>query len=205
MAAGEPERRSMDSESLRRAQRIVDLAWRDLPPNHRLLLQNVRADSWEVTDPPLGLRADELLQSAGQTQLTRSQRAALDRALGVWIDSLRVILIDAGHQELRGLNDQAYEAVLVRVAWHEWAHALSIARSTSDDVAAGARLLELAPQGVRVGIRSAGYRRNEYTHELVAETYALLMARRRRGQTGQPAWLDAEIYTLVRRVCGWAQ
>lgn len=195
----------MDSESLRRAQRMVDLAWRDLPLDHRRLLQNVRADSWEVTDRPLGLRADELLQSAGHARLGLSQRAALDQALGVWIESLRLILIDAAHREFRGLNSRAYEAALVRVAWHEWAHALSVARATSDDVAAGARLLALAPEGVRVGIRSAGYRRNDYTHELVAETYALLMARRRRGQTGRPAWLDDEIYTLVGRVCGWAQ
>ena len=128
MAAGESERRSMDSESLRRAQRMVDLAWRDLPLDHRRLLQNVRADSWEVTDRPLGLRADELLQSAGHARLGLSQRAALDQALGVWIESLRLILIDAAHREFRGLNSRAYEAALVRVAWHEWAHALSVAR-----------------------------------------------------------------------------
>lgn len=31
----------------------------------------------------------------------------------------------------------------------------------------------------------------------------VLMARRRRGETGQPAWLDDRIYELVRKVCGW--
>jgi len=44
-----------------------------------------------------------------------------------------------------------------------------------------------------------------FTHELVAEIYALLMSRRRRGQAGQPAWLDHEIYELVRRVSGWSE
>jgi len=59
--------------------------------------------------------------------------------------------------------------------------------------------------GVSAIVRRGGYLRGEYTHELVAETYALLMPRRRRGQTGQPAWLDDEIYELVRRVSGWTE
>ena len=67
------------------------------------------------------------------------------------------------------------------------------------------RLLDLAPEGVRDGIRRAGYRRREYAHELIAEVYALLMARRRRGQVGKPPWLDDEIYEFVRRVCGWSE
>lgn len=91
------------------------------------------------------------------------------------------------------------------MAWHEWAHALGVVRATADDVTAGLRPLDLAPYGVREGIRRAGYRRREYTGELIAETYALLMARRRRGETGQPPWLDDAIYELVRRVCGWSQ
>jgi hypothetical protein len=64
--------------------------------------------------------------------------------------------------------------------------------------------LEL-PARDRGFIRQSGYRRGEYTHELVAEIYALLMSRCRRGQTGQPAWLDDEIYELVRRVSGWSE
>jgi hypothetical protein len=94
--------------------------------------------------------------------------------------------------------------MLARIAWHEWAHALSVVRATSDDVAAGERLLALAPLGVANVIRRGGYRRSQYTHELVAETYALLMSRRRRGQRGQPARLADEIFDLVRRVSGWS-
>jgi ureidoglycolate hydrolase len=32
----------------------------------------------------------------------------------------------------------------------------------------------------------------------IAETYALLMARRIRGHRGKPAWLDEKIYNLYR-------
>ena len=57
---------------------------------------------------------------------------------------------------------------------------------------------------IREGIRKAGYRSTDYTHELVAEIYALLMARRRRKASGRPPWLNDEIYNLVKRLTGWS-
>ena len=93
--------------------------------------------------------------------------------------------------------------MIVRTFWHEWGHALSLARATTSDVAAGEYLLGLAPSGVGEYIRGQGYRQRQYTHEVIAEIYALLMARRRRGETGRPPWLDDELYDLLRRVCGW--
>ncbi len=113
------------------------------------------------------------------------------------------MLIDAGHGKYAGLNVSSYEEFLAHVAWHEWAHALSVTRSTAEDVAAGDRLLELAPPGVAEIIRGAGYRKRAYAHEVVAEIYVLLMARRRRGETGRPIWLANEIYEIVVRVTGW--
>jgi hypothetical protein len=88
-------------------------------------------------------------------------------------------------------------------AWHEWGHALSIVRCTADDLTSGARLLDLAPTGVSKYIRDAGYRSSEYTQELVAEIYAVLVERRRRKESGRPSWLHQEIFELVRRVTGW--
>ena len=76
-------------------------------------------------------------------------------------------------------------------------------RCTPEDVAAGSRLLAVAPLGVREGIRTAGYRAKDYTHEIVAETYALLMARRLRAGGEQPEWLDDQIYNLLTRVTEW--
>lgn len=115
------------------------------------------------------------------------------------------MVINAAHPALEDLGDRSDEAMLARVAWHEWAHALAVFRATRDDIAAGERLLELVPAGVRAFVRRGGYRRGEYTHELVAEIYALLMSRRRRGHTGQPAWLDDEIDEIVKRVSGWSE
>jgi hypothetical protein len=88
-------------------------------------------------------------------------------------------------------------------AWHEWGHALSIARCSDDDVRSGDRLLQLAPTTVAKVIRDAGYRHYEYTHELVANVYAALVERSQRKILGRPPWLHPEIYELVKRVTGW--
>jgi hypothetical protein len=187
------------------AEQVVRFAWQDLAAHDRQLLQNIGASQWQITTDALGQVVDDLLRSAGSARLRPSAVAELDRSAGVWIAELRLIVINAAHAALADLDDPSYEAMLARIAWHEWAHALSVVRAGQDDVGAGERLIALAPEGVAKFIRRAGYRRSEYTHELVAEIYALLMSRRRRGQTGQPDWLDDEIYELVRRVSGWSE
>ena len=204
MASGET-RRPMSASDLATAQRIVELAWRDLPRSHRQLLEAIGADQQAVVDRPLGEHVDDLIVSAGYQRLSRAEKADLNRALGVWLHELRLILVDAGHGKFAGLNATSYEAALAHVAWHEWCHALSVARATQDDVSEGRRLLDLAPSGIAEFVRQAGYRPREYTHELVAEIYATLMARRRRDQRGQPSWLDDALYDLVRRVTGWSE
>ncbi len=144
-----------------------------------------------------------MLRSAGRPSLAPSTRAGLEVALGTWIPELRVLLINAGHPALAGLAPVAYEAFVANIAWHEWGHALSLARCSREDIAAGGRLLAQAPTGVRENIRGAGYRSQEYTHEIVAETYALMMARRVRGHRDKPIWLHDEIYKLLTRVTDW--
>jgi hypothetical protein len=64
---------------------------------------------------------------------------------------------------------------VAHIAWHEWGHALSLARCSPDNVAAGGKLLTLAPEGLSDGIRSAGYGAKSYTHAVIVETYALMM------------------------------
>lgn len=197
-------RKQLSASEVERAERVLHLAWLSLPPAHRALLEAIGASQWQVVDQPLGAAADGFLRSAGHRALSSSARRMLDLALGVWMQELRIILVHAGHAKLAGLDEATYEAFVARTAWHEWGHALSIVRCSQEDIAAGRRLLDLAPDGVREGIRGASYRPNDYTHELVAETYALLMARRRRKASGKPPWLDDEIYDLVKRVTGWS-
>ena len=156
-------------------------------------------------DEPLGGVVEGFLRSGGHPALDRAARGELDRALGVWLPVLRIMLIDVGHAKLAGLDRGTYEAFIARIAWHEWGHALGVERCSQEDIAAGERLLGLVPEGVREVIRRGGYPRSQYTHELVAEVYALLVARRRRGSVGKPSWLEKEIYDLMRRVTGWSE
>jgi hypothetical protein len=144
-----------------------------------------------------------MLHSADQPGLTAAARSRLDGALGAWVPGLDVLLINAGHAAIVGLDAQAYEAFVAHIAWHEWGHALSLARCSPEDVTTGQRLLELAPMGISEGIRSSGYPASSYTHEVIAETYALMMARRIRGYRDKPTWLDDKIYNLLKRVTGW--
>jgi hypothetical protein len=185
------------------ADRSVDLAWLSLPPDHRSLLEEVGAARWQVVNGPLGSIADQMLTSAGLLGLTPSTRASLERALGTWIPALGTLLINATHPSLTRLDSVAYKTFVAHIAWHEWGHALSLARCSHEDVAAGGRLLERAPAGIRENIRSAGYRSKDYTHEIVAETYALMMARLVRGHRDKPIWLHDEIYNLLTRATGW--
>lgn len=186
------------------ADKIVRMAWDNLPPAHRRALETIGASQWEVVGQPLGFTVDAFLRSGGHSGLTRAQQTGLNRALGVWVRGLKIVLINDRHPKLRGLDAQTCEEFIARIAWHEWAHALSIVRCTREDVAAGSRLLELAPDGIRRRIRDAGYARSEHTHEVVAETYALLMVRRLAGARGQPSWLHNEIYDLLTRVTEWS-
>jgi len=189
----------------RDANQIVRQAWRDLPREDRDLLKAISANQWEVCGRPLGTYTDELLRSAGSGSLPASEIARADVALGLWVPELRVVLINESHPAFDGLDSPTFAYDLSRVAWHEWGHALSFDRAEEADIAAGERYVELLPKGLVRLVRQAGYRRREYTHEVVAEIYAILMIWRRQGKTGRPPWIHPEVYELVRRVAGWNQ
>jgi hypothetical protein len=197
-------RKRLSVSEIERAQRVLHFAWLSLPAAHRALLESIGASQSQGIDQPLGTAADGFLRSAGQRGLSATAQRRLDLALGVWLQGLRIILLDVGHPKLAGLDQATYEAFIMRTAWHDWGHALSVVRCSREDMADGRKLLDLAPTGVRESIRRAGYRSPDYTHELVAETYALLVARRRRGVAGRPSWLDSEIYDLLKRVTDWS-
>jgi hypothetical protein len=198
-------REALTEADLGLADETVRLAWNELPAAHRELLEEIDASQWQVVDEPLGGVVDGLLRSADHPGLSRASLLSTDKALGVWVSQLRLMLLDAGHESLEGLVERAYDELVSSTAWHEWGHALSIERCTREDVADGPRLLELAPEGVGESIRKAGYRRSEYTHELVANVYALLMVRRRQDLLERPQWLNEEIHELVVRATGWTE
>ncbi len=110
------------------------------------------------------------------------------------------MLINKAHPQLANADSTTREALVTWVAWHEWGHALSVMSNSPHDPGEGARLLELAPAGVRERIRRGGYPRREYIHELIAETYALLMRESVEGRPGQPPWLGNQIYQLITRI-----
>jgi len=204
--SSDAERRArLSAADIARADVIVRVAWRSLPAAHREVLKALGASQWQVVNEPLGLAVNSFMESAGQSGLDRAARARLENAVAVWMSDVRVVLIDVGSPALDGLDAVVVDRVIARLAWHEWGHALSLHRCSPEDVAAGSRLLELAPEGVRENIRGARYRSREYTHEVVAEIYAMLIGRRRRNQLGRPEWLNDEIYTMVMRVTGWTE
>ncbi|MDP8908418.1 MAG: hypothetical protein M3N47_04715 [Chloroflexota bacterium] len=122
---------SADQERLwRRAQQIIEHAWRDLPAYDRHLLQSIGASQWLITTEATGRAVDDLLRSAGYERLSERAVRDLNAAAGVWFPELRLVVISAPHEPLAELDDRTYEAMLARVAWHEWAHALSAALAT---------------------------------------------------------------------------
>jgi hypothetical protein len=128
------------------------------------------------------------------------QTAADNEALGMWVPDLRLVLINDMHPGILSADRATREALLTWAAWHEWGHALSVTTASPHDPGEGARLLALAPDGVRERIRRGNYARREYIHELIAETYALLIRERVEGRPGQPPWLLNEIYQLISRI-----
>lgn len=181
-------------------EEIVENAWRRLPSAHRQVLEIIGASQRCVVYEPIGIAVDAFRRSAGLPGLTQEAKTRLAPAFGAWAQELRIVLISASHPDLVGLSEAATERFIARVAWHEWGHALSITRCSQEDIFAGRRLLAKCPRGIQEDIRAGGYSPQSYTHEVVAEIYALLMERRIRGETGRPEWLDDEIYSFVEMV-----
>lgn len=184
---------------------IIEKAWHRLPSAHRLLLETIGASQRCVASQPIGAEVDSMRISAGLPSLAQEAKTRLNEAYGAWVEELRLVVISGSHPNLLGLSDVATERFIARVAWHEWGHALSIARCSQEDMFAGRDLLSKCPIGIREDIRAGDYRPHSYTHEVVAEIYALMMERLIRGDTGRPGWLDQEIYDFLQRLTGWEE
>lgn len=100
---------SADQERLeRRAQQIIEHAWRDLPAYDRHLLESIGASQWLITTQTTGRAVDDLLRSAGYERLSDRAVRELNAAAGVWISELRLVVISAAHEPLAELDDLTY-------------------------------------------------------------------------------------------------
>ncbi|NLT06674.1 MAG: hypothetical protein GXY03_10250 [Solirubrobacterales bacterium] len=138
----------------------VELAWADLPRDHRALLESVGVTQHQVVAEPLGAAVDRLTISAGARRPTEAEWASLDVAVGVWVPSLKLVILNAEHPAVVGLDDDSYEALLARTAWHEWGHALTSRgrQPTRSQTATGwfaLHHLELRSSSARVAIAHA--------------------------------------------------
>jgi hypothetical protein len=135
------------------AAELVQLAWDVLPPAHRQLLTQAGASAREIVSERLGDAVAARLGSANEPAPSKGDTAANNEALGMWVPGLRLVLINDAHPALQSADPATREALLMWVAWHEWGHALSVTSHSPHDPAEGARLLALAPDGIRERIR----------------------------------------------------
>ena len=125
-------RKRLSVAGVERAERVLHLAWLSLPPAHRVLLESIGASQWQAVDERLGVSVDGFLRSAGHRALSRSAHIGLDNAVAVWIQDLRVVLLNISHPALTGLNQPAYDEFVSCTAWHEWGHALGMTRCSPE-------------------------------------------------------------------------
>jgi hypothetical protein len=75
-------------------------------------LAQIGAAQWEIVDSGLGRAAADRLRSAGEAEPSKSQTAADDQALGMWVPDLRLVLINQAHPALLDADAATREALL---------------------------------------------------------------------------------------------
>jgi hypothetical protein len=135
--------------------------------------------------------------------------ATLDGATAVWLGgSLRIVAFNAPAVRLAitGLNATTRKTVIALVAWHEYGHALSVARATAEHRRRGPDLLALVPASVQAAIDYPGrYRASEVFDELIATLYAMLVGRVRTDGYVQPEYLHPDVLAAFQEVIPWPQ
>jgi phage tail protein X len=175
-----------------------------LPASHRALLEQIGVQDTVVHGWPAGVLA--------LYETLRSTPPAVDdlvNAVAVWLQELRVVayngdlltyLLGAGN-----LDSASVQSVVDNIAWHEYGHALSVTRASSDVKNDGPRLLELLPPGIRGAIDYPGaYRRRQVFDEVIANIYAFMIGRAvQSGDYGVPGFLHVDVYDAFTRVVPW--
>jgi hypothetical protein len=188
-------------------ERLVREARAQLPATHRALLtqigvQEVVLDRWpgDVQD----------LYRTIKKQAPSD--AALADTLAVWPEGIRVVAFNGplllrylGGRPGQSLSMESCQFIINGLAWHEYGHALSVTRSSSEQRRSGVRLLEQLPEQMRDSIAYPGtYLRNQVFDEVIAHVYGLMVHRLVRGDGyGPPDFLPREVFDAFKEVVPW--
>lgn len=183
---------------------LIRRARNRLPSTHRALLeqigvQDLVAESWP----------DEVLNLYRTIRETPPAAAQITDALAVWLAKVRVVAYNGRLLTTAfaaaGLDTTSAQSVIDNLAWHEYGHALSATRATSELRRDGPQLLDLLPPGLRAAIDyPGGYARRQVFDEVIANVYPLMIARAvQLGDYGAPKFLHPAVFDAFRQVVPW--
>jgi hypothetical protein len=177
----------------------IRLARSCIPSSHRALLEQLNVQEAAVYDWPDGVM--DMYRTLKERPPRRSQIAS---ALALWLPERRTAAFNAAMLEVAvdGLNTSSMRAKIHPLAWHEYGHALSFMRSTSELRASGPALMALLPDGLRDAV-SVEYEQRQIFDEVVATVYANLVGRVRDHGYRQPGYLPPRLYAAFREVIPW--
>lgn len=178
----------------------IRLARRALPMSHRALLDHLNVQETAIDDWPG--HVIDIYRTLNEQPPKRSQ---LENAAAVWLQERRTVAFNAPLLEaaLAGLNEPSLRVAIQSIAWHEYGHALSLMRSTSDHRAIGPRLLGVLTEGLRQAVGPDDYRPSEIFDEIVATLYTLMVSRIRDHGYGAPDFLHPSLFEVFQEVIPW--
>lgn len=156
-----------------------------------------------IDDWPAGVQAlyETLLETAPAPQ-------RLSTAIAVWLPTRKVVAYNGPvleHALDAELSRTTRQAILDNIAWHEYGHALSVTRASSEFKRQGPRLAELLPAGLRRVIEVPGsYGPREVFDEVIANVYALVIGRAvHENNYCLPTFLNPDVASAFTAVIPW--
>lgn len=186
--------------SLTLLERDIREARRALPAQHAKLLEQLNVQEDLVTDWPG--RVLDLYRTLGETP---PAAAAVSRVAAVWLDARSTIAFNAPYlaAAAAGLDPSSRYRMVAAIAWHEYGHALSLARASREHRALGPELVELLPGPLRKVVAEDEYRRAQLFDEVVATIYALMVDRIRDHGYRAPEFLHPRVFATFQEVIPW--
>jgi hypothetical protein len=183
---------------------LIRDARRRLPASHRALLEQIGVQDAVIDGWPAGVQG--LYQTLRERPPTAEQLAD---AVAVWLPQRKVVAYNGpllthaiGQVDL---SPSTRQASIDNIAWHEYGHALSVARASREMKRDGPRLVELLPAGLRHAIDFPGtYGPRQVFDEVIANVYALMIGRAiQLNDYGVPSFLHPDVYDAFQAVVPW--